>query len=95
MRYAARKLVVNCTGDEVGGVEVFQNKIENGCHENGQENHKKDFLFRKGVYLYFRSIALIRVFEPGNHGENSDRGSHAEIGNHFPVIGEGKGNYAV
>lgn len=76
-------------------MEGFQNKIENGCHENGQENHKKDFLFRKGVYLYFRSIALIGVFELGNHGENGDGSRHSEIGNHFPVIGEGKGNYAV
>ena len=76
-------------------MEGFQNEIENGCHENGQKNYKKDFLFRKGIYLYFRSIALIGGFEPGNNSEHGDRGSHSEISNHFPVIGEGKGNYAV
>ena len=76
-------------------MEGFQNKIEKDRDESSQKNHKKNFFFCKAVDLYLCFVSLIGIFEPGNHGENGDRGSHAEIGNHFPVIGEGKRNDAV
>ena len=42
--------------------------------------------------LHLRPLPLIGMPGPGDHRHDRDGGCHAQIGNHLPIIAEGKGD---
>lgn len=85
----------NGTRNHIRGVKKVQNKVKNKGDDCGGEKHETDFVFADCVDLHFRLVSFIWMSEPGHQCKNCHGHGHAEIGQHFAVVGKSIGNDAV
>lgn len=85
----------NGTRYDIRGVKEVQDEIENPGNDRGGGKHQNNFAFTNCVHFHFRFISFVRIFQPGNQGKNRHGHCHAEISQHFAVVGESIGNDAV
>ena len=82
-------------GDDVGGIKMRQDEIKHSGNKGGADPHPYRFRFADGVDLNLCFVALIGIAEPRDEGKDRHRHGHAEIGDHFAVIGKAIGNDAI
>lgn len=83
------------TGQEIGGMEEFENKVKSPCDNGGQQEEQQHLRQFQPVHADFRLALFVRIPQPRNHRQSCHRGAHAEVGDHFAVIAERPRNAPV
>ena len=82
-------------GDQVGGAEILQDPVKSGGHHRRKSQHDPNLPLANGVDRYLGLVAPEGVFQPGDQGKHRHRHGHAQVGDHFPVVGKAVRNDAI